>query len=241
MLQLFRQGAMVAAAVLLFAGAAGAQTFDTTLNTLLEGGANSGGITLGDKRYYNFTFSSAGNAPVAANGVDVNLTSTDSGNHYQLRFTFRADLLDATPGQTTDVVIGYRIDVLGNQLINRVGLGFNSTVTGTTGGDAASVVESVRTVDGSDVSPSFPGQDQVNISVFNDGSGGFPDNSSFSLPVHPTRSLEFDKDILVSSRPNGGSVNITIVDNIVDQVPEPASAAVLGLAGSLLLMRRKRA
>ena len=243
MLKLSRQlpGAVVVASVLLIAGAAGAQTFNTSLNTLIDNGANSGGITLGDKRYYDFTFSSSGDAPVAAGAVDVALTSTDNGNNYQLRFTFARDALDASATQTTDVVIGYRVDVLGTQLINGVGLAFNGTVSGNTAGDAASVVETIRTSDGSEVAPAFPGQSQIVIGVHNDGAGGLPDTSSVSLAVNPTRSLQFEKDILVSSRPGGGQVLITTVDNFVNQVPEPTSVAVFGAAGALLLARRRRA
>ena len=70
---------------------------------------------------------------------------------------------------------------------------------------------------------------------------GLPDNDSSSLLVTPTGSLIFQKDILVSSRPGGGNVTISTVDNFVDQVPEPASATLLCLGGGLLLARRRRA
>jgi hypothetical protein len=234
-------GALCAAASFVVTGAASAATFTTTLNTLLDNGANAGGITLGDKRYSDFTFSSTGDAPVAASAVDVSLVSSDNDNHYQLRFSFSRDVLDATAGQTSDVMIGYRIDVLGQQLINRVGLAYSSTVAGTTGGDAATVIETIRRPDNQDVSPTFPGQGTVLLTVANDGTGGLPDNDSSSLLVTPTGSLIFQKDILVSSRPGGGNVTISTVDNFVDQVPEPGSAALLCLGGGLLLARRRRA
>jgi hypothetical protein len=232
-------GILLGIAACLVTDTAFAATFNTTLDTLVGSGANNAGITLGDKRYSGFTFSSSGDAPVAASAVDVSLVSTDNDNHYQLRFSFTRDLLDSSAGQTTDVVIGYRVDVLGTQLINRVGLGFDGSVAGSTAGDAASVVETIRTTDESEVSPAFPGQDQIVISVFNDGTGGLPDSSSSSLAVNPTRALLFEKDILVSSRPGGGRVVITTVDNFVDQVPEPTSCALVAVAAPLLLARRR--
>jgi len=235
-------GALCASvASLVVTGAASAASFNTTMNTLIDNGANAGGFTVGDKRYSDFTFSSNGGGPVAASAVDVSVVSSDNDNHYQLRFTFSRDPLDATAGQTTDVVIGYRIDVLGQQLMNRVGLGFSSTVAGTTGGDAATVIETIRRPDGQAVSPAFPGQNTVLLTVANDGTGGLPDNDSNSLLVTPTGSLIFQKDILVSSRPGGGNVTVSTVDNFVDQVPEPASATLLCLGGGLLLARRRRA
>jgi len=229
--------AVVGVACAGIAGATQAASVNTTLDTLVAGGSSASGLTVGDKHYSDFTFSSSGDAPVAANNVDVSLVSSDGDNHYQLRFTFARDQLDASANQTTDVVIGYKVEVLGTQLINRVGLAFDSSVTGSQA--AASVIESVRTTDGSDLVLGDPVSDQENLSVFNDGSGGLGDNSSSSLAVNPTRSLQFEKDILVSSRPNGGRVIISTVDNTVDQVPEPTSLALVGIAGVGLLLRRR--
>ena len=231
---------VMAAAVGLFADRASAQTVNTTLDSFLPGGANAGGITVGDKRYFNFTFASSGDAPVAASAVDVSLIATDT--QHQIRFTFARDALDAPAGQTTDVVVCYQIDVLGNQLINGVGLAFDSSVTGGSPGmAAASVIETVSTTDGSDLAPGDPVSDEAILSLFNDGPGELDDRGAATLAVNQTRSLLFCKDILVSSRPEGGRVVISMVDNFVTQVPEPASAALLAATGGLLLARRRRA
>src|SRR5690349_1608299 len=100
------------------AGAARAATINTTLNELL---VDPDGVQIGDKIYYDFTFSSTGDAPPLASGVGVSLISDDVANQYQIRFNFGLDPLDAGAGQTTDVVIGYKVRVDGPQLINRVG------------------------------------------------------------------------------------------------------------------------
>jgi hypothetical protein len=222
--------------VALLSAPAGAQTpVNTTLDTLLSGGSNQNGIVLGDKRYSNFTFSSSGDAPITANNVDVNLSTADS-NRYQLRFSFARDALDSTAGQTTDAVICYQVTVLGNQQINSVGLVFDSSVgQGSPGLAAASVTESISRV-------AQGAEDVGQLTVFNDGTGGLPDSSNSTLAVNPAAStLYFCKDIIASSRPEGGRVVISTVDNFVNQVPEPATFGVLAAATGLLLVRRRRA
>ena len=225
-----------AALLVVSPGRAEAQPVNTTLDTFLPGGANAGGVNVGDKRFSGFTFSSTGDGPIQASAVDVSISGDDTS--HQLRFSFVRDVLDATAGQTTDVVICYRVDVLGNQLINGVGLAFNPNITGGTGGNAAaSVIETVQTTNGS---PLLPGgtEDDAVLSVFFDGPGG-GDNTTASLVVNPTQSLLFCKDILVSSRDGGGRVVISTVDNFVTQVPEPGVLGMLA-AGGLLLSRRRR-
>jgi hypothetical protein len=211
-----------------------AVSVNTTLDTLVAGGANQAGIVIGDKRYSNFTFSSSGDAPVPVNAVSVALSTVDN-NRYDLRFSFEREALASIAGQTTDAVICYQIDVIGNQQINSVGLTFESSVgQGSTGLAAASVTETI-----SRIAPL--GTDVGLITVFNDGTGGLPDNSTTTLSVTPPSStLYFCKDILVSSRPEGGRVVISTVDNFVNQVPEPGSIAALAIAGGALLVRRRR-
>jgi hypothetical protein len=232
-------------AVLAIPGIASAATVTYSLADLLTGGNSSGGFTIGDKRYSNFTFSSTGPAPLIPRDVNVRVTSADANSavpgddNYTIQFTFG---LDAFPGERNDLVIGYQVDVTNPAMaINRVGLRFNGTVPNATSGSAStSVVESVRTTDGSDVAPGAPVDDTAVFSVINDGAGPAVDQNSTTMAVNPTRSLVFTKDIIVSSRPDGGYAAISVVDNIVDQVPEPGMIGLAALAGGGLLLRRRR-
>ncbi len=228
--------AVVAVAILGVCAAAPAAIIPPTtmsMQSLLDSG---GSFLIGDKLYSNFTFQSTGDAPLDAQDVNVTFSSSD-GNHYNVRFSFG---LDAFPSERTDVLIGYQIDVTGTDYINRVGLDFNGNVPSQGPGNAAaSVTETISTLDGSDLSPGAPITDTEQISVFSDGPNRLPDNLASSLPVNLTRSLQFVKDIIVSSRPTGGVATISFVDNSVDQVPEPSSLGLLFLAGAASLLRRR--
>src|SRR5512133_1009342 len=118
-------------AALALPGVASAATVQYSLADLLAGGTQSGGFTIGDKQYSTFTFSSPGSAPLTPRDVNVRVTSTDSNtaapgdDQYAIQFTFG---LDAFPGERSDLVIGYRVDVLTPAMfINRVGLRFNGS------------------------------------------------------------------------------------------------------------------
>jgi len=227
-----------------------AAVIQTTLDTLMPGGSNAGtGLVIGDKRYTNFSFASTGSAPLRASDVNVRIdndadpTSTDparrNGQRYTLQFTFG---LDAFPSERTDLVVGYDLDVTSADFINRVGLKFNGSVPSQGVGDAAaSVVETISTRDGSDLSPGAPVRDTEVLDVFNDGPGRLEDSNSDFMAVNLTRRLHFVKDIIVSSRPTGGYAAISVVDNIVDQIPEPGMISLVTIAGGAVLLRRRRA
>jgi hypothetical protein len=225
-------------AVLGLPAVSNAAVFNTTLDQLLPGGSFAAGRDIGDKRYSNFTYSSTGSAPVRAQDVNVSISNEADPQRYVLQFTFA---MDAFPSERSDLVIAYDLDVLSSDFINRVGLRFNGSVPSQGAGDAAaSVVETVASRDGSDVAPGAPIRDTEVLDVFNDGPGRLEDTNSEFMAINLTRRLHFAKDIIVSSRPTGGYAAISIVDNVVDQVPEPTSIAFLTLAGGAVLLRRRR-
>lgn len=232
-------------AALALPGVAHAAAVQYSLADLVGTGQSSGGFVIGDKRYSEFTFSSTGSAPLRVNDVNVRVSTTDSNaavagdDQYALQFTFG---LDAFPGERTDLVIGYRVDVLDpSMFINRVGLRFNGSVPSQGPGNAAAtVVEMVRAErEDMDVVPGVDG-DVAIIDVYNDGPGRLADDNSDSIVVNPARTLFFTKDILVSSQTTGGYVAVSVVDNIINQVPEPSVIGLVTFAGAGLLLRRRR-
>ena len=232
-------------AALALPGIAHAAAVQYSLADLVGTGPSSGGFVIGDKRYSEFTFSSTGSAPLRANDVNVRVSTSDSSaavpgdDQYALQFTFG---LDAFPGERTDLVIGYRVDVLDpSMFINRVGLRFNGSVPSQGPGNAAAtVVETVRAErEDMDVVPGVD-SDVAIIDVFNDGPGRLADDNSDSIVVNPARTLFFTKDILVSSQSTGGYVAVSVVDNIINQVPEPSVIGLVTFAGAGLLLRRRR-
>lgn len=206
-------------------------------------GANPDGFVVGDKRYSNFTFSSTGDAPLVPRDVNVRLSTSDvnpavaGDDRYTLNFTFG---LDAFPGETNDLVICYDVNILPNSpnFINHLGLRYNGTVPSSgTGPAATEVTETAYYLDAS----GQPVGEPILLTVFNDGSGPLADDNSDFIQINPARSMQFCKDIIVSSRNDGGYAVISIVDNIVDQVPEPTALGLAAFAGGALLLRRRRA
>ena len=231
--------ALCGLAVLALPVVSNAAVMQTTLDRLLPGGADQGGILIGDKRYSNFTYSSTGSAPVRPQDVNVRISNEADPQKYNLEFTFG---MDAFPGERTDLVIGYDLDVIGLDFINRAGLTFNGSVPAQGVGDAAaSVVETVSSRDGSDVAPGAPNRDTEVLDVFNDGPGRLEDTNSDFMALNLTRSLRFVKDIIVSSRPTGGYAVISVVVNTVDQIPEPGTFSLVAVVGGAVLLRRRRA
>jgi hypothetical protein len=219
----FKKLAAVAVLAAGFVGANQASAAEVTvgLDTLLPGGSNASGITVGDKMYSGFTFSSSGDTALNASDVDVMISS--DGNRHDLFFMFD---LNASNGQRSDLVIGYRLDALGSGRIKRVDAMWDGGPFGPGDGrSAASMIETVSTVDGSDLVAGGPIQSTEILNLFNDGESGLVDTNDVALDIIPAKSLLFVKDILVSSRPNAGMVGVSVVQQGSEQTAIPLPAA----------------
>ena len=246
--------AVVAAAVgATQSASAGVAPVSITFDSLLQGGENQNGITIGDKHYGNFSFSSTGQTVLSPEDVDV-IVAMEGNNHY---IAFLFDLTSIGDARS-DLVIGYDLNVLDPaRHIKSVGLLFDggpmdfppvsaAVVNGVPPRSlsAASVVETVRTLDGSDLVPGGIDQDSEIISVFNDGDGPLTDNMETTLAINPQRGLHFTKDIMVSSR-GFGAAEITTVENSVEQngtvIPLPAAFwAAMPILGGLVAGKKVR-
>ena len=220
----FKKVAAVAVLAAGFVGARQASAAEVTvgLDTLLAGGSNASGITVGDKMYSGFTFSSSGDTALNASDVDVMISS--DGNRHDLFFMFD---LSANPGQRSDLVLGYDLNVLGSNKIRHVDTMFDGSPMGAGNGrGAVTMIETVSTLDGSDLAPGGAVQSTELLTLFNDGDEvGLDDTLEAALDINPTGGLRFLKDIIVSSRPNGPTMNLSVVQQGSEQTVIPLPAA----------------
>jgi hypothetical protein len=236
--------AVAVAAFLAGAPDAAADVFQTTLDTLVPGGGNAGGVTLDDARFSGFTFESADPVVVRAEDVTVRI-STEPGYwgvaHVGFAYT---PALPAAAGPASTVGVGYNIE-LGPSFgtINRAGLRFNGPVPSQGPGNAAATVtQTLTNPRGTDLAPGAPVRPTESLAVFHDGPGRLPDSNSEFLDLLPViTSLEVRND--VSLTPRAGTAEETAVwfVNTYLTVPEPAAAGLLPLAAAALLRRHCRA
>ena len=124
------------------------------------------------------------------------------------------------------------------QWMNRVGLRFNGAVPSQgIGTGAASVLEAVSALDGSDVAPGLPVSDTEQLSVYNDGPGRLEDSNSDFMSLNAKPGLRLAKEITLSAR-EAGQQTVSIVDNFLT-MPEPSFIALAIPAALALLARRK--
>ena len=182
------------------------------------------GFTVGDKHFYDFSYTPSGSEAPTASQIDVSIAP---GTAYGLRFGFGWYSLN---GINMDSRIDYRVDVTDPNpavQIDGVNLDFNGVAVNNA---AALVAETVDTLAGTqlallDVTPNDP---------------------QTSAPINPNqRSLLIDKDIQLFSGPQTtGPDNysaISFVDNSFSEtLPEPTAIPLLGFASLVLIVVQNR-
>jgi hypothetical protein len=176
--------------------------------------------TIGDKTFSNFSYTpnavdnTGGVGATASPATAVTVTPFGKPNW---GFSFTGIWNSGTNG-TADAGFGYEVAVTNGQaLINSALLQITGNLSGTGGGAAGAVGETLSTGDSLQVSLAGPVQDVLT-----------------SLTGGPVSSLEVSKDLDVTSSGTGETASVSVVKNTVDQLtittPEPASLALLGSA-----------
>ncbi len=192
------------------------------LQDLIDSGTT--GFTVGDKHFYDFSYTPTGTSVPTASQITVGLAP---GTDYGLRFGFGWFSLN---GINVDSRIDYRVDVTDPNPAVAID-GINLDYNGVAQNNAEALV--AETVD------TLAGKQLALLAVT-------PGDSQVTVPINPIqRSLLIDKDIQLFSAPTATMVNnysaISFVDNSFSQTaPEPGPMALIGLAVYGLLLRRRR-
>lgn len=189
---------------------------------------DDGEMTVGDKKFTNFTYNFTNDMPDAS-GVNVIPIQDDDGN-YGIRF--QAAFMDDNDSQGgSDALITYKVEVTDPRfLIAGAHLMGNPNLLGNTG--SISVTETFL--------PLGPAG-EFTMDIFDDTNLPTPklmDSVAFDQG-YPM--LNVQKDILAFARPEGNDVTLSFVDQTFSQrlIPEPTAAYLLlaGLGSSVMFLR----
>jgi hypothetical protein len=207
---------------------------NATLQDLINLNA-SGGIQIGNFVFSNFSFTPTTGSPTNPAPTASQVTVSQApGSDVGLTFN---SFWQSVPGGSQDGIIRYAVTV--NQgSISQVNLAFNGAAPVPSPGTLASVSETVSTLSGNG-----PGTALGQLSVSNSIATGSTttNNAAFTL-ANPLAGIFVSKDVQVVSGPNG-IATISWVDNTYHAVaiPEPMSLGLIGVLGTCLLARRRRA
>ena len=215
---------LVAIAVLgIYVGVAGATPVCTQGGLDEYVALGSGGCTVGDKVFYDFTYQSTSvpsGSPIPADSEDIlPLQTGDIGFSFSSSWT-------VPPGTRLDSLLGFSVATIsGAKTITDLTLTFNGVADGNTVDSAfAGVTERYQT-----------GENELGtLSVFAISANG-SDLSDHVVFNAPTNSVIVTKDITVGRASEAGaSAQISEVVNRFSQIPEPSSLALIGM-GFLVL------
>jgi hypothetical protein len=221
--------AMAAAALLVLAGGAGAQTSDN-LQHLVD---TNGSLTIGDKTFSGFAYHESDLTSFNASNIQV--TASNNGGQYYLTWAGNMSLTSNSGPASADLVLNYNVTATSG-LIDMI----DQLYTGSAqpqGGAFLSVDETARDANGNLV-----GNSHLDANDLGDPFAEPGDN----LNINPPQSfLSVTKDIGMGiSSSSGGFINISEVRQSFHQVPEPGSIAMflagLAMTGGMVVLRRSR-
>lgn len=182
-----------------------------------------GSIQLGDKVFSDFDYTFTGDMP-SATGVNVDAIFDLNGD---VTLRFQGGFVDNPGGGASDALIMYTVSATDpGQLISNVSMSANLALNGNAGGFI-------------NISEFFPNQ-ASQLLVFAGPGGTQLSDSSDVLP--PLSTLVVQKDIFADAGAAGNPVNVSVINQTFQQVPEPMSMALAALAGlgAVGLIRRRR-
>ncbi len=217
------------AAAITLGAASGVKAATVSLGDLIDDPAAS--LTVGDKRFDQFSYTAGGEMPAAEN-VTVS-TFTDAGGNFGL--LFNGAFVDGVGGEASDAVIRYRVSVTDPQaVITGANLTANFEVDADNGA-FGSIIESFLT------------QSQKFLEVYS-GDGGTVEEDSTEFEQSFT-ALYVQKDILLHGREDGEGAAVDEITQTFTQgpdgggepipIPEPAAISMLALAAAGLMARRR--
>ena len=216
------------------AATARAAVYQTSLDTLVPGGASQGGIVIGSYRFSDFSFRNTGPFAVTPADVTVRLSNENPGQMIaQLGFG-----TDAAAGQSGSVSIHYRVDHAYGMPMNRTGVRFSGPVPSQgPGPGSVAVDQTISTLDGSDVSPLPPVAGSEALTIFNDGPGRLEDSNSAFLRLNPTLALRLSSETVLTGY-QAGRLEVSLSNNFFT-IPEPSDGFMPVASGIALLARRR--
>jgi hypothetical protein len=221
--------AMAAAALLVLAGGAGAQTSDN-LQHLVD---THGSLTIGDKTFGGFGYHDSGLTSFNASNIQV--TVSNNGGQYYLTWAGNMSLTSNSGPASADLVLNYNVTATSG-LIDML----DQLYTGSAqpqGGAYLSIDETARDANGNLV-----GNSHLDANDLSDPFAEPGDN----LNINPPQNfLSVTKDIGMGISSNsGGFINISEVRQSFHQVPEPGSTAMflagLAMTVGMVVLRRSR-
>ena len=203
--------------------------FAQTNDTLADLVANSKTLTIGDKTFSNFSFTSNNLTSFDPSQIQVGASIGADGT-YDLTWSGNVSLATLATA-TADLKLNYEVTASAGTIYM-----IDQAYTGSEVNGLLLINESVSQ-GGFSVAP-FDGYSQLNNYDVSDPPAESNDLLNLTTPA---AQLYVTKDIALAGFTPGGFVSVSEVTQSFHQVPEPSTLALAGLSGlSLLLFRRQR-